>query len=118
MIFILVMFLCTLVALLFLLDFIMRNYTTYGIAKDMQGPYMWPIIGAVNFFLSPQGDFSIFKLFYVSRGCHLICIMLHLLQIKHSRSQRNFVINSKMVSPIGHSDFSSIKCIQLIRLRF
>lgn len=49
--------LCTIVTLFFLLDFIIKNYTTYGIAKEIPGPYMWPIIGAINFFFSPQGQF-------------------------------------------------------------
>lgn len=99
--------------LFFLLDFIIKTYTTYGIAKAIQGPYMWPIIGAINFFLSPQGKFLIFKLFY---AIHLNGASI--LQKKRLRFQRDFVENSKMVLSIGHLDFSSIICIQPIRLRF
>lgn len=54
---ILVICLCSIVALYLLLDIFMKNYTTYGIATAIPGPYMWPIIGSTQFFLSPQGEF-------------------------------------------------------------
>lgn len=120
MFFISVICLCSIVTLFFLLDFIIKNYTTYGIAKAIQGPYMWPIIGAINFFLSPQGKFLIFKLFYAIH-LNLIKHIMHgasILQKKRLRFQRDFVENLKMALSIGHSDFSSIICIQQIRLRF
>lgn len=51
----LVICLCTVVTLFFILDSIVKNYTTYRIAKEMPGPFMWPIIGAMTFFFIPQG---------------------------------------------------------------
>lgn len=71
------MCLCSIAALFYILDFIIRNYTTYGIAKDMPGPYMLPIIGATQFFLSPQGELSTFKLFYFMCWDHLNNLMVH-----------------------------------------
>lgn len=50
-------FVCSLAALLVLLDFYVKNYTTYKIAKSIQGPPMLPIIGSTQFLFSPQGEF-------------------------------------------------------------
>lgn len=35
-------------------------------AKAMPGPYMWPVIGAINYFACPQGEFSTMKLFHLT----------------------------------------------------
>lgn len=56
-----VLCLCSIMTLYLLLDFFMKNYTTYGIAKAIPGPYMWPIIGATKFFLSPQGEWNLYS---------------------------------------------------------
>ncbi|XP_055302936.1 probable cytochrome P450 4ac1 [Sitodiplosis mosellana] len=50
----LVMVLCSIVALLVLLDFLVKNFTTYKIAKLSQGPPMYPIIGSTQFLFSSQ----------------------------------------------------------------
>lgn len=57
----LVICLVTIVPLFFLLDFFMKRCTTYGAAKKMPGPYMWPIVGALDFFFSRQGKLCHFK---------------------------------------------------------
>lgn len=50
------MFLCSLVAFLVLLDFYVRNFTTYKIAKSLQSPLMLPIIGSQSFLCASQGE--------------------------------------------------------------
>lgn len=57
MISILVMSVCTIAALLVLLDFVLKNFTTYKIAKNIQGPKMYPIVGATQLLLTSQSKF-------------------------------------------------------------
>lgn len=51
------MVLCSIVALLVFLDFLIKNFTTYKIAKSAQAPPMYPIIGSTQFLFSSQGEF-------------------------------------------------------------
>lgn len=55
MILILLKLLFGFVFILVLLDFIVRTFTTYNAGKAIPGPYMYPIVGALKFFCSPQG---------------------------------------------------------------
>lgn len=46
--------LSSLVTIFLLLDFLVKKCTTYNLAKEIPGAYMWPIVGALDFFGSPQ----------------------------------------------------------------
>lgn len=55
--YILVLVSSCLAALLMLLDFSVRQFTTYKIAKSMQSPSMLPIIGSTQLLFQTQGEF-------------------------------------------------------------
>lgn len=75
-----VMIFCSLSAFLLLLDFYLKNYTTYKIAKSTKSPYMLPIVGSTQFLFSPQGKPSNFdsknkfELKYNLQKKKLICV--------------------------------------------
>lgn len=52
---ILAMFIGSITALLVLLDFYVKNYTTYKVAKLLQSPSMLPIIGSTQYLLQSPG---------------------------------------------------------------
>lgn len=58
MFYFLAMILCSIATLLILLDFLVKNYTTYKIAKSIQGPTMYPIIGAIDLLFSKQSKYT------------------------------------------------------------
>lgn len=48
---------CSVLTFLVILDFCIKRFTTYGLAKSIPGPRMYPIIGAIDFLSSnSQGD--------------------------------------------------------------
>ncbi|KAJ6645533.1 putative cytochrome P450 4ac1 [Pseudolycoriella hygida] len=52
MIFVISTVFCSIVTCFLIVDFCVRKFTTYGLAKSIPGPYMYPIIGATNFLFS------------------------------------------------------------------
>lgn len=43
---------CSIVSLFVLVDFYVKKFTSYGLAKSLPGPHMYPIIGATDFLYS------------------------------------------------------------------
>lgn len=95
MFYILVMVLCTIVALLVLLDFFVNNFTTYRLAKSSQGPPMYPIIGSTQFLFSSQGRCVWLNNFMMN------LINLYFLKRTHSNWERVYVGNIPMDLCIG-----------------
>lgn len=52
MIWIISTLICSVVALYVILDFYVKRFTAYELAKSLPGPRMFPIIGATNFLFS------------------------------------------------------------------
>lgn len=56
MFFSLFVILLTIVLFVILFDFLIRKYTNYGLAISMPGPYMYPIVGSLDFIGLSQGS--------------------------------------------------------------
>lgn len=52
MIWIISTIICSVVSILVILDFYVKKFTSYKLAKSLPGPHMYPIIGATDFLYS------------------------------------------------------------------
>lgn len=121
MFYILVMFFCSLVAFLVALDFYVKHFTTYKIAKSMQSPPMLPIIGSILFLCASQGEIkSEIEILPQFESCRNLRfeLILFVLQKKRINSAWIYAKNSKMVLLTGHSGSLCTQFIQPIQLRW